>query len=87
MIRLRCSRHVGLYDRKNFPFSGVWSCWTDWSPCSVTCGLGKKSRTRDCLTAGKDGCEGLSTEFETCELPLCDCKCLLQTRNGIWSRE
>lgn len=53
---------------------GVWSCWTDWSPCSVTCGLGKRSRTRDCMTPGKDGCEGLSTEFENCELPLCDCK-------------
>lgn len=65
---------IGASIRTIAPFLGVWSCWTDWSPCSVTCGLGKKSRTRDCLTAGKDGCEGLSTEFETCELPLCDCK-------------
>ena len=46
---------------------GQWSCWTDWSDCSVSCGVGVRSRTRECL--GPEGCEGPRLVRETCEMP------------------
>lgn len=61
-----------------FFYSGEWGCWADWSPCSVSCGVGKRTRTRQCLSMNNDlygnSCEGSSVEYETCELPSCDCK-------------
>lgn len=57
---------------------GEWGCWSDWSPCSVSCGLGKRSRTRKCMSMGNDlygsGCEGSSIEYDTCDQPSCDCE-------------
>ncbi|KAL8580949.1 hypothetical protein ACOMHN_017516 [Nucella lapillus] len=49
---------------------GGWSAWTDWSHCSVTCGEGKKSRTRICdhpapLNGGQ-ACAGPSQAFLDC---------------------
>lgn len=44
----------------------------------MSCGLGKRSRTRKCMSMGNDlygsGCEGSSIEHDTCDLPTCDCK-------------
>lgn len=61
------------------PCKGVWSCWTDWSPCSVTCGQGKRSRSRTCSIEGGDtneldveGCVGPSTTEELCNNPSCE---------------
>ncbi|KAK0086292.1 hypothetical protein PV325_003438 [Microctonus aethiopoides] len=47
-----------------------WSCWTDWSECSVSCGVGFRTRTRECLTI--DGCEGPSLVRESCEMATCN---------------
>ncbi|XP_035676270.1 signal peptide, CUB and EGF-like domain-containing protein 1 [Branchiostoma floridae] len=54
---------------------GGWSQWTDWTPCSVTCGNGTHERWRQCNSPppkedGKD-CVGISTEMETCRLQDC----------------
>ena len=62
--------------------TGEWSCWTDWSVCSVSCGIGYKQRTRDCLAVNnKDAegsdCEGPSIAQEPCEMPTCQCKHIL----------
>ncbi|XP_076394986.1 semaphorin 5c isoform X2 [Megachile rotundata] len=49
---------------------GQWSCWTDWSECSVSCGSGVRTRTRECL--GPESCEGPRLVRETCEMPSCE---------------
>lgn len=48
--------------------AGVWSCWTDFGECSVTCGEGVRKRTRNC-TLADDGCEGPSESLEPCYVP------------------
>lgn len=49
---------------------GQWSCWTEWSECSATCGVGVRVRTRECL--GPDSCSGPRLVRETCEMPSCE---------------
>ncbi|XP_046396298.1 semaphorin-5B [Ischnura elegans] len=59
-----------------------WGCWSEWSPCSATCGLGMRRRTRLCNPRppppGVDvhsmpvRCEGPSTGEEPCEMPTCE---------------
>jgi hypothetical protein len=38
------SSHFALY----FSVNGKYSSWSVWSPCSSTCGLGQKKRSRTC---------------------------------------
>ncbi|XP_032687927.1 semaphorin-5B isoform X2 [Odontomachus brunneus] len=49
---------------------GQWSCWTEWSECSASCGLGARTRTRECL--GPDSCIGPRLVREACEMPSCE---------------
>lgn len=67
------------------PCKGVWSCWTEWSACSVTCGQGTRSRSRTCSVEGGDdssirnelaieGCDGPSEMKEYCNNPSCERK-------------
>lgn len=55
--------------------NGMWSGWSDWSGCSVTCGVGNKSRIRLCnnpvpADGGLD-CEGDAAEERACILQSC----------------
>jgi hypothetical protein len=56
-----------------------WSCWSDFSACSVSCGIGRRVRYRTCLSTNGDpasekDCDGPSSQDEICEMPSCDCK-------------
>ncbi|XP_060598714.1 semaphorin-5A-like [Ruditapes philippinarum] len=59
----------------NKPIDGNWSHWHKWSACSVTCGTGSQSRTRDCNNPapqhGGNFCFGLRSETSTCNIKIC----------------
>ncbi|XP_060568444.1 coadhesin-like [Ruditapes philippinarum] len=54
---------------------GLWTEWTSWSPCDVTCEDGQQSRSRSCTNpAPKDGgedCIGNNVDSKVCHKPLC----------------
>ncbi|XP_063708131.1 semaphorin-5A [Culicoides brevitarsis] len=64
--------------RKNEPCKAEgksqWSCWSEWSACSVSCGVGIQQRYRSCLIEDNDleGCDGVSKETRDCEMPTCE---------------
>lgn len=43
----------------------IWSDWTEWSACSVTCGSGYRQRVRFCADR-KNSCHGDLFERELC---------------------
>lgn len=59
------------------PVHGGYSEWGEWTECSVTCGLGKRTRHRECTNPapanGGKSCEdlGLPNEEENCTLVEC----------------
>lgn len=69
------------------PCKGYWSCWTEWTPCTATCGQGTRSRSRTCSIEGGEGsagvneldvegCVGPSEMKEYCNNPSCERKLL-----------
>eukprot|EP00937_MAST-01D_sp_MAST-1D-sp2_P003140 g3140.t1 len=57
------------------PIHGGWSEWGSWTPCSRTCGAGKKARRRTCdaptARHGGNECTGGATEEAACNGALC----------------
>ena len=45
--------------------AGVWESWGRWSDCTLTCGGGKRQRTRSCDVA-EDACLGTAQQEELC---------------------
>ncbi|CAH1243399.1 PTPRT [Branchiostoma lanceolatum] len=52
------------------PVDGGWSEWDDWSPCSLSCGNGTRTRTRTCDSPnpayGGQDCAGAESETQAC---------------------
>lgn len=51
--------------------NGVWSEWSEWTGCSVSCGSGNKYKNRTCIKSfpqypGKY-CHGNDTNVESCD--------------------
>lgn len=65
-----CNLHPCRSSSANIVAEGQWSCWTEWSECSVSCGVGVRTRTRECL--GPESCSGPRLVRETCETPSCE---------------
>ncbi|XP_039249556.2 uncharacterized protein LOC120327185 [Styela clava] len=61
-----------------------WSTWSQWSSCSLTCGVGQKRRTRTCMlgsqTVSVQKCEGSAVLQENCKIKDCS-----TTSTGTWS--
>ena len=56
--------------------AGEWSCWSDWSACSVSCGSGQRYRSRVCQNKGSPSdvgaiCDGDDISRQACEMPSC----------------
>ena len=68
---------------------GNYSPWSDWNPCTVTCGGGETMRTRQCSNpapgfGGKDCSSlGASTETTKCRKDPCPGKSQQLDRNII----
>ncbi|XP_060082580.1 thrombospondin-1-like isoform X1 [Ylistrum balloti] len=63
------------WTKKPCPIDGVWSGWTAWSPCTVMCGNGTRTRTRLCnspepMNFGKP-CDGEPLEVLGCNEQEC----------------
>ncbi|XP_064625649.1 contactin-associated protein-like 2 [Lineus longissimus] len=56
------------------PVDGVWLAWGLWSPCSVTCDSGTKTRKRTCKPPeyGGNTCEGADTATGACNEVTCE---------------
>ena len=50
--------------------AGSWGCWSGWSKCSSSCGIGRRTRTRTCNNPSKANggasCVGTSTQSQVC---------------------
>ncbi|OWF39337.1 coadhesin-like [Mizuhopecten yessoensis] len=65
------------------PQHGGWSLWGSWNKCPVTCGVGQRTRTRECNSPrplfGGRRCDGRAEEVLRCDAGR-PCP-----RNGGWS--
>ena len=58
-----------------FSVHGGWVDWSEWTPCSSTCGDGTQSRERSCDNPipanGGDACDGPTNQTRRCNLATC----------------
>ncbi|XP_076472736.1 SCO-spondin-like isoform X3 [Babylonia areolata] len=65
------------------PIDGNWGSWGTYGPCSVTCGTGSKSRTRQCDNpapmGGGENCTGSASDTSDCIMADCE----VYPENGV----
>ncbi|KAL5016463.1 hypothetical protein ScPMuIL_006052 [Solemya velum] len=62
------------------PVDGVWTAWTDWEDCSLTCAGGTQGRNRTCIGPFHDGEECPGPDFQTQ-----DCNTFPCPVSGVWT--
>ncbi|KAH3881656.1 hypothetical protein DPMN_005582, partial [Dreissena polymorpha] len=73
---------VNVCNKRSCDVDGIWTQWSDWKTCTVTCGGGVSSRIRACFypdpaRKGKP-CEGGPAETNDCNTNVCPV-------DGIWT--
>lgn len=67
-------RHEGHHHKSHIP-EQRWDVWSEWSPCSVDCGTGITTRSRDCRSMFdgtiSERCRGKREEIKICETTGC----------------
>ena len=54
----------------------TWGEWSDWGACSRTCGGGRQSRVRECLTSNlRLNCTGDRVDVRDCNTQCCPGMC------------
>ncbi|XP_060585935.1 semaphorin-5B-like isoform X1 [Ruditapes philippinarum] len=76
---------VGECSKGSCPVDGQWAYWSRWTSCDVTCGKGRKLRTRRCTNPmpenkGKD-CIGESLQSSQCS----EVNCAVNGQWAYWS--
>ena len=68
------SKEVEPCNMKPCPVHGVWREWSQFGPCSVSCGNGTKSRSRTCFGPFYQGnsCLGTNIDIQTCSVENCE---------------
>ena len=48
--------------------NGIWTIWSEWNSCSLTCGGGLQFRNRTCIGPFNDGepCNGSYIDMQSC---------------------
>ena len=68
------------------PIDGDWSIWSDWTVCSVDCGVGTQERERVCNNPapryGGKRCPGKSVDVRTCDMKI---PCPINGRWSFWT--
>ncbi|XP_042230990.1 hemicentin-1-like isoform X2 [Homarus americanus] len=58
------------------PVNGAWGSWSEWTGCSMTCGIGVRVKNRRCSAPyprfGGLSCQGEERQIEKCEGDACE---------------
>ena len=58
---------------KMFSADCMWDGWGKWTPCSTTCGIGNKVRTRTILSdESNEDCVGPTHQLQSCADKPCE---------------
>jgi len=68
-----CFLLAPLRSESQDPENDKWGAWSEWSPCSRTCGVGVTFQERECQEKEKpkDHCKGNKRIYRTCEIQDC----------------